>query len=69
MYTWNWHTGVIDRFASNTGLEFVGWVLEPGIWVQNKTKSLWNNYIALVGVGRENRRLKQEISKAKLQIF
>ena len=69
VYTWNWHTGTIDRFASYTGLEFVGWVLEPGIWVQNKTKSMWNNYIDLVDIGKENRRLREKLKQTKLQIF
>jgi len=69
VYTWNWQTGTIDRFASYTGMEFVGWVLEPGIWLQNKSYSLWNNYIDLVQVSKENKRLKQKLKNAKLQLI
>ncbi len=69
VYTWNSQTGIIDKFASYTGLEFVGWVLEPGIWIQNKSHSLWNKYINLINVGKENAKLKEKLKRAKLQIF
>lgn len=69
VFTWNWQTGIIDRVASHTGLEFVGLVLEPGIWLHHKTYSLWNSYVDLVEVSKENKKLRQELKRAKLQIF
>lgn len=69
LYTWNWHTKILDRFVTTAGMEFVGWVLEPGIWLQNKATSLWDRYIDLVGVQKQNKKLKHKIRHAKLKIF
>jgi len=54
IYTWNWKTGHLDKFATATGLDLVGWVLAPGRWVQSNVDDVWSRYIYLVGVRQEN---------------
>lgn len=69
LYTWNWRTGHLDKITSNTGMEFVGWILAPGKWVSYQVQSLWEQYIALVEVKKENNRLKEDIAELKLKIM
>ncbi len=68
LYTWNLRTGVLDRLAGHTGLEFVGWVIKPGQWAVDKTTSLWSRYVHLVGVGAENQRLRQQVDDLTLEL-
>ena len=66
LYTWNWRTGHLDRLATNTGMEFVGWVLVPGEWVHARLRHYWNSYINLLEVRQENRYLRQRLEELQL---
>jgi rod shape-determining protein MreC len=68
LFTWNLRTGVLDRLAGNTGLEFVGWVLKPGVWTYDQCVRLWERYIYLVGVEEENERLQERIQGMTLEL-
>jgi len=57
LYTWNLKTGILDRLATRTGLEFTGHVLWPGEWVRQQALGLWSGYVDLVDVREENERL------------
>ncbi len=37
------------------------------VWIQHSTSNLWHNYIYLRGVRQENRELKAEIERLRLQ--
>lgn len=67
LYTWNLRTGHLDAFTSVTGLELTGWAMQPGRWVEEKTSNLWRRYAFLVGVERENERLRQELDRIALE--
>jgi rod shape-determining protein MreC len=67
LYTINRRTGFLDSLATLTGLEVVGWIVAPADWVQQTSEDLWQDYIALVRVRRENERLKQRIHELKIQ--
>lgn len=67
LYTWNWRTGYLDRFAANTGLEIVGWILAPGKWLHTQAELSWKRYVALTGVREENEQLQQELERLKLR--
>ncbi len=69
LYTWNWRTGYLDRFAANTGLEIVGWILAPGKWLHSKAELSWQRYVALTGVREENERLQQELERLQLRVM
>ncbi|WP_045212538.1 rod shape-determining protein MreC [Desulfonatronovibrio magnus] len=69
LYTWNARSGVLDRLAAYTGLEFVGWVIKPGKLLHNHAADFWSTYIDLVAVHKENKALKQQVKELKLQIM
>ena len=58
LYTWNLKKGVLDDFASSTGLEFTGLVLKPGDFVAAWIEETWDGYVDLRGVREENERLR-----------
>ncbi|MFP4391489.1 MAG: rod shape-determining protein MreC [Desulfohalobiaceae bacterium] len=68
LYTWNWKTGHLDQLASYTGLEFVGWVLAPGKWLQHKTQDFWSRYIYLQQVEKKNQNLEQRLQELHLRL-
>ncbi len=68
LYTWNWKTHYLDRLATDTGLEAVGWVLLPGDLLRDKGTQLWNRYMYLVGVRKENERLRSRLDKARNEL-
>ena len=68
LYTWNARTQALDRFAAYTGLEFVGWVVKPGVSVHSMAKEFWERYVYLVEVHQENRELRQKLDSLKLQL-
>lgn len=68
MFTWNQRTGHLDDFASNTGLEFVAWVLAPGKWVKVKAVTFWEDYIALFEVREENDELRIALDLMSMQL-
>lgn len=69
LYTWNWETGHLDRFAASTGLEGVGWVLAPGKWVHNQAQYYLDHYVRLVQTSKENERLREEIQELELRLI
>lgn len=68
LYTWNWKTGHLDLVADYTGLEFTGWVLAPGKWLQDQVQSFWSRYIDLRQVQEENEKLLNELSGLKIRL-
>jgi rod shape-determining protein MreC len=68
LYTWNWRTGHLDRLTASTGLEFVGWVLAPGKWVQQRTTLFWERYVYHVGLSRENELLRGRVMSLELEV-
>jgi len=69
IFTWNLKTGLIDKIVGYTGLEVVGWILYPGDWVYSKTKKIWEDYIYLVNLKKENNLLKEQIKRLKLEVI
>ncbi|MBU1248663.1 MAG: rod shape-determining protein MreC [Proteobacteria bacterium] len=67
LYTWNLRTGHLDALSNHTGLEVSSWVLRPGKWVADRATTLWKRYVFLVGLQRENERLKDEIGRLVLE--
>ncbi|MGM0423312.1 MAG: rod shape-determining protein MreC [Thermodesulfobacteriota bacterium] len=68
LYTWNWKTGHLDQLASYTGLEFVGWVLTPGKWLQHRAQEFWSRYVYLQDLQKENQRLQQSLAEMRLRL-
>jgi rod shape-determining protein MreC len=69
LYTWNWRTGHLDQFTARTGLEFVGWVLAPGTWVQQRVSLFWERYVYHVGLSRENEALRSRLTEFEIQVI
>lgn len=67
LYTWNRQTGYLDDLASETGLEFVGWVLKPGAWAVDTATTTWSRYVYLKDVERENERLREALKRLAMQ--
>lgn len=67
LYTWNLRTGHLDALTSATGLEVTGWVLQPGRWIADEASEYWRRYAFLVGVERENERLRGELDRLALE--
>ncbi|MCF8029426.1 MAG: rod shape-determining protein MreC [Desulfohalobiaceae bacterium] len=67
LYTFNRKTNFLDRLATITGLEAVGWIVYPGQWIQRTGQGLWQDYIALLDVRRENEQLRQRIQDLKIR--
>ncbi len=63
LFTWNARTGYLDSVAERTGLEFLGYVLSPIVWVGDQCVDLWNRYIALIDVAAENAFLHEELRR------
>lgn len=57
----------MDRVAETTGLEIVGYVLSPFIWVGDICSDFWDRYVALVEVADENARLRDQLRRLQLQ--
>lgn len=66
LFTWNARTGYLDTLAERSGLEIVGYVLSPIVWVKGQCSILWNKYIALIDVAEENALLREELRQARL---
>ena len=62
LYTWNQRTGIFDSLATNIGLELVSVVLKPVVTFNHSVTDIWENYVELIGVREENRRLKTDIA-------
>lgn len=61
LYTWNRRTGVINQFAANIGIPFVGYILLPVASVERYLQSVWDDYVYLVNVEEENKILRSRI--------
>jgi rod shape-determining protein MreC len=68
LYTWNWRTGHLDQISANAGLEFVGLILAPGKWVQQRTLLFWERYLYHVGLSRENELLRSRLANLELEV-
>jgi rod shape-determining protein MreC len=66
LFTWNARTGYLDTVAERTGLEFMGYVLSPFIWIGDQCTDLWRRYIALIDIAEENALLRDELRRAHL---
>jgi len=69
LYTFNRKTDFLDRLATITGLEAVGWIVYPGEWIQRTGQGLWQDYIALLDVRRENKQLRERIQNLKIRVM
>ncbi|MDR0826724.1 MAG: rod shape-determining protein MreC [Desulfovibrio sp.] len=67
LYTWNARTGYLDTIAERTGLEVVGHVLSPVVWVKDRFRDWWERYMALVDISEENSRLRTELERARAE--
>ncbi len=68
MHTWNQRTGILDTVATHVGLELVGSVLKPMVALNTNVSDVWENYIELVGVREENKRLKADLLSIQSQL-
>ena len=68
IYAWNSRTGTIDRLAEHTGLEFVGFVLKPGLWAKDAFTDFWSHYVYLQDVRAENDRLAGQVRALTLAL-
>lgn len=66
LFTWNARTGYLDTIAERTGLEIVGYVLSPVVWVKDQCVGWWNRYMALIDVADENARLREEVRQTRV---
>lgn len=55
----------MDTVAETTGLELVGYVLSPFIWIGDQCSTLWDRYIALIDVAEENALLRDQLRKTQ----
>lgn len=65
LFAWNARTGYLDTMAERTGLEIVGYILSPVVWVKDQCAAYWRRYIALIDVAEENTRLRTELRAAQ----
>ncbi len=54
--------------AEQSGLEIVGYVLSPVVWLKDTCVEYWDKYIALIDVAEENTRLRQELRQAETDL-
>lgn len=69
LYSFNQRTGLLDRLASVSGLEVVGWVTIPGDWAKETSYGLWRDYVALWGVRQENKELRQKNRDLRVRLM
>jgi rod shape-determining protein MreC len=65
LFTWNARTGYLDTIAERSGLEIVGYVLSPVVWLRDRFAIWWDGYLALVDVAAENARLRAELEQSR----
>lgn len=63
IYTWNQRTGFWDNLAANTGLEFIGVVLKSADSAQRSVVNVWEHYVALIDVRKENDLLRARVQE------
>lgn len=57
----------MDTVAETTGLEVVGYVLSPFIWIGDQCSDFLDRYVVLVSVAEENARLQEQLRKTQLE--
>ena len=58
IYTWNQRTGQLDRLSASVGLEFTGGIMRALTTVEDTVTGIWESYVDLRDVRRENDELK-----------
>ncbi|MDO5536153.1 MAG: rod shape-determining protein MreC [Desulfovibrionaceae bacterium] len=69
LYAWNRSTGILDDFSTKVGLEAVGAVLNPFRQAQSAVVGIWDDYVALTDVRRENKALAERVRELEAQIL
>ncbi|MDR2503850.1 MAG: rod shape-determining protein MreC [Deltaproteobacteria bacterium] len=69
LYAWDVRTGRLTRLASLSGLEIVGQVLYPGVWLRDRAVQFVDNYLALSSVSVENARLTEELGALRRKLL
>ncbi len=69
IHTWNQRTGILDTVATHVGLELVGSVLKPMVALNTSVSNFWENYVELVDVQAENKRLKADLLSIQSQLI
>ncbi len=69
MYGWNRSTGVLDNVAVSVGLEASGAILSPFRQLQASLAGLWNDYINLINVRCENKRLTERVRELEAMML
>ena len=69
LYAWDVRTGRLTRFAGLSGLEIVGQVLSPGVWLRDRAVRFVDNYLALSSVSGDNARLTEELSALRQKLL
>lgn len=67
-FTFNLKTGYLDNISKNIGLNIAGIILYPGEITLKKIQDLWDSYIYLVDVEKENKKLKEQINSLKITV-
>lgn len=68
LYTWNQRTDTLDRLAETTGLEVVGTVLRPGIWLYDSVTTIWTDYFDLIDVRAELTQTQKKLDAAEVEL-
>ncbi len=61
VYTWNQRTGQWDRLCASVGLEFTGGIMRGLDSLRDSLAGVWDNYVDLRNVRRENDELKARL--------
>ena len=61
IYTWNQRTGQWDRLCAAVGLEFTGGIMRGLDGLEDTLSGVWNSYVDLRDVRRENDELKARL--------
>lgn len=69
IYTWNRSTGVLDDVSTNLGLEAAGAILNPFRQAQSAIVGVWDDYIALVDMRQENKKLTAQVRDLEAQLL
>lgn len=67
LYTWNLRSGHLTRMSTYSGLDSVGLVIRPGMWMGGKTGDFVERYVSLVGLKQQNEELEAEVKALRLE--
>ena len=68
LFTWNQRTGILDDLSANLGLELVGAILKPAVWLSDRASGFYARYLNLVGVREENEQLKIQMATMRNEL-